>query len=71
MNTHVYCPDQFPYVSVRYRRYPLNRKHRSTFPYSVLSTAILITTNILLWKCGTVQIFGNDYNESKPDSGGN
>jgi hypothetical protein len=23
------------------------------------------------WKCGTVQIFGNDYNTSKPDSGGN
>jgi hypothetical protein len=22
-------------------------------------------------KCGTVQIFGNDYNKSKPDSGGN
>jgi hypothetical protein len=21
--------------------------------------------------CGTVQIFGNDYNKSKPDSGGN
>jgi hypothetical protein len=22
-------------------------------------------------KCGTVQIFGNGYNKSKPDSGGN
>jgi hypothetical protein len=26
---------------------------------------------IIIWKCGTVQIFGNDYNKSKPDSGGN
>jgi hypothetical protein len=25
----------------------------------------------MFWKCGTVQIFGNDYNKSKPDSGGN
>jgi hypothetical protein len=24
----------------------------------------------MFWKCGTVQIFGNDYNKSKPDSGG-
>jgi hypothetical protein len=23
------------------------------------------------WKCGAVQIFGNDDNKSKPDSGGN
>jgi hypothetical protein len=22
-------------------------------------------------RCGTVQIFGNDYNKSEPDSGGN
>jgi hypothetical protein len=25
----------------------------------------------MFWKRGTVQIFGNDYNKSKPDSGGN
>jgi hypothetical protein len=25
----------------------------------------------VLWKCGTVQIFGNDDNKSTPDSGGN
>jgi hypothetical protein len=25
----------------------------------------------MFWKCGTVQIFGNDYNKSKPDSGRN
>jgi hypothetical protein len=25
----------------------------------------------MFWKCGTVQIFGNDHNKSKPDSGGN
>jgi hypothetical protein len=24
----------------------------------------------MFWKCGTVQIFGNDDNKSKPDSGG-
>jgi adenine-specific DNA methylase len=25
----------------------------------------------MFWKSGKVQIFGNDYNKSKPDSGGN
>jgi hypothetical protein len=25
----------------------------------------------MFWKCDTVQIFGNNYNKSKPDSGGN
>jgi hypothetical protein len=25
----------------------------------------------MFWKCGTVQIFGNDHNKSKPDSKGN
>jgi hypothetical protein len=25
----------------------------------------------MFWKCGRVQIFGNDDNKSKPDSGGN
>jgi hypothetical protein len=25
----------------------------------------------IFWNCGTVHIFGNEYNKSKPDSGGN
>jgi hypothetical protein len=32
---------------------------------------IKIVVEVLFWKCGTVQIFGNDCNKSKPDSGGN
>jgi hypothetical protein len=42
--------------------------------YSTLKMEALYSTEgwgFVFWKCGKVQIFGNNYNKSKPDPGGN
>jgi hypothetical protein len=40
------------------------------FPKKIPSQNLLAWSR-MFWKCGTVQIFGNDYKKSNPDSGGN
>jgi hypothetical protein len=59
--------------------FPSNMFNTWWWPYWSKHVVINFSTEYLIihfieqmfWKCGTVQIFENDYNKSKSDSGGN